>query len=313
MLHEKADNQGVCRNLQAMYLRAAAVLLLACCSRSLAEPGDTAIPTYRTNVSEVRVTFFVTDQNNHEIATLQASDFAVVDQDLIIRELRSFSRADFTDLQVLVLVDGSTSMSKRLSEEVANVVDLVDHTDGVPEENFSIVSFQGLRPTVVCRGNCRTSYSAREIPRRSGGLTPLFDSIVVATKLLSEQAGPHSKKVLVLLSDGDDTISRHTAGDAVNAALAQEVQIYTVGSGGSSGGEAILRNFAGATGGRHFTRPDRNKLADAVLEDFHTSYTITYLLPSHAAGFHSLRILPTRNGNLNFHCRNGYYYGTNLP
>jgi Ca-activated chloride channel homolog len=311
--HQRADDQSVGGNLQSLDLRAAAVLLLGFCSVSFAEPGDTPIPSYRMDVSEVRVTFSVTDQNNHEIATLQASDFAVVDQDLVIRELRSFNRAEFTDLEVVVLVDASGSTSKQLSEEVADVAQLIDHTAGVPEGNFSIVSFKGQRPTIVCAGNCRASQLAQELPMHSGGLTPLFDSIVFAAQLLSEHAGPHAKKALVLLSDGDDTISWHTSRDVLEAALAREVQIYAVDSGSSSAGEAILHNFADATGGRYYTMPESNKVAPAVLEDFHASYTVAYRLPSREIGFHSLRILPRRNLNLNFHCRSGYYYRTNSP
>jgi len=42
------------------------------------------VPTYRSTVSEVRVTFFATDKNNHPVATLTKSDFAVVDNELVV-------------------------------------------------------------------------------------------------------------------------------------------------------------------------------------------------------------------------------------
>ena len=41
--------------------------------------------TYRTTVSEVRVTFFATDEQQHPVATLTNSDFAVVDNDRVVR------------------------------------------------------------------------------------------------------------------------------------------------------------------------------------------------------------------------------------
>lgn len=46
---------------------------------------------FRTTVSEVQLSFSALDQNNHGVATLQASDLAVVDQSYIVRHFQSFS------------------------------------------------------------------------------------------------------------------------------------------------------------------------------------------------------------------------------
>jgi hypothetical protein len=77
----------------------------------------------------------------------------------------------------------------------------------------------------------------------------------------------------------------------------------------------FLRQVSEATGGRYFSFSPRSSQPDgaatvlnAVLEDLRASYVVSYDLPSHQAGFHSLRLLPTHNLNLKFHSRNGYYY-----
>ena len=54
-------------------------------------------------------------------------------------------------------------------------------------------------------------------------------------------------------------------------------------------------------------------LLNAVLEDLRASYVVTYDLPSHQAGFHALRLLPTHNLNLTFHSRSGYNYEPGDP
>jgi hypothetical protein len=67
--------------------------------------------------------------------------------------------------------------------------------------------------------------------------------------------------------------------------------------------------MADATGGRSFSaQDDVTDVLEAALADLRASYVVTYALPSHAAGFHSLRILPKHNLNLRFHCRRGYFY-----
>jgi hypothetical protein len=71
----------------------------------------------------------------------------------------------------------------------------------------------------------------------------------------------------------------------------------------------FLRRVSEATGGRYFSlRDGAATVLNAVLEDLRASYVVTYALPSHQDGFHSLRLLPTHNLNLTFHSRNGYFY-----
>ena len=75
---------------------------------------------------------------------------------------------------------------------------------------------------------------------------------------------------------------------------------------------ALLQRMAESTGGRYFSgRENAASVLQAALDDLRASYVVSYRLPSRAIGFHSLRILPKQNLNLQFHCRGGYYYPTN--
>jgi len=192
-------------------------------------------------------------------------------------------------------------------------VGVTSPTAWISDENLSLVSFHGSEPSLICAGNCQTSRALERLPAvKAGGLTPLFDSVVFVANLLVRHGDPDARKILILFSDGEDTISRHSAADAMQAALASDLQIYAVGpenAVSSSPGNAVLRNLAGATGGRFFAaREGASKVLDAVLEDAHATFTVTYKLPSRAAGFHLVRILPTHDLNLQFRCRRGYYY-----
>jgi Mg-chelatase subunit ChlD len=87
-------------------------------------------------------------------------------------------------------------------------------------------SFHGMEPALLCAGNCRTTGTAERLPAgRAGGLTPLFDSIVFASDFLSKQGDAHAQKVLIVFSDGADTISQSSLRDAVEASLRAEVQV----------------------------------------------------------------------------------------
>lgn len=260
------------------------------------------------------MTFSATDENDHVIATIQPSDIAIVDQDLVVRDFHSFARSEYTKLDVAMLIDGSDSVAPKFRQELARVFQLVAETGGVPEESFSVVSFRDLKPVVICDGNCRTLGEHPQIVS-GGGQTPLYDSIVFAAQVLGHRPESHSRKMLIVFSDGSDTISLKSFSDAVNAALENDVAVYSVDVSNRphmSHGTWILRNIAFNTGGRYFPmEAGTSQILDAILKDFHATYTVAYKLPNNAAGFHPVRILSTRDLRREFHCRRGYFYPNN--
>src|SRR5690242_808226 len=277
----------------------AAILILG--SGLAAAPADPPDLTYRTHANEVRLTFSVTDQNNHGVATLQPSDFAVVDTEFIVRNFQSFTHSDSTKLEIGILVDGSQSIAPRFSRETSDLLDLVAQSAGIPEKNLSIFSFTGSQPKLLCAVDCRTSHAAEHLPPpATGDLTPLFDTIVYGSDFLSQHADRDAQKILIVLSDAQDTVSRNSLKDATDHALQRSVQIYCIdlNRATSSQGSTVLYHLAATTGGRSFAGPDAaSRAMTVILEDFKASYVITYKLPSSRSGFHSLRILPTHNSN----------------
>ena len=164
---------------------------------------------------------------------------------------------------------------------------------------------------------------------KSGGTTPLFDALIFGADFISHHRRAGARQVIILFSDGNDTISMHSAREALQAAAGRGALIYSVDMGTSENhasnrassyasdetpGSRFLRQSFGGYGRALFSScaPPSNDGAaavlDAVLEDLRASYVVTYDLPSHQEGFHSLRLLPTHNLNLTFHSRNGYYY-----
>ncbi len=289
----------------------ALAFLLLFCAFAFGKSAEAQDLTYRSTVAEVRLTFFVTDEHNQTIRTLQPGDFAVVDDGLVIREFSSFVRSDVTSLDVVVLVDSSESVVSRFRYEIADVLQLISQSRWIADDNISVLSFDGPNPKIICAGNCRSAPAVdRLLAAPARGSTPLFDAVVFAARLLSQRRDPRARPVLILFSDGQDTISRDSFSEAVEAALGSDTQIYAVDVNDPerlSEGARTLQQLADATGGRYFPgREGSVKVLEAVFEDLHAIYVATYKPPKHGEGFHSVRILPTHNLNLQFHCRRSY-------
>ena len=289
----------------------AVLLVLFPCFLCARVGSDNPEITYRTGTSEVRVTFFATDQNNRLVETIDKNDFAVVDGDRIIRDFRSLTRSDETKLDIVMLIDASESVAPRFPAMAEQVLKLIAQTH--PGDGLSIISFAGLRPTVLCTADCSNISATNKIKSLNpAGSTPLFDSLAFAAQYIADRHTAGVRQVLILLSDGNDTISGTSARRALDALTGTGALLYTINSNKSSRdikASLALQEMAEATGGRSFSAQDgAPQVLQAVLADLRASYVVTYPLPSRAAGFHSLRILPKHSLNLRFHCRRGYFY-----
>lgn len=259
--------------------------------------NHTPMVTYHSDASEVRVTFFATDQNNQLVDTVVKDDFAVVDGGMVIRDFRSLTRSNETALDVVAVVDASESVAPRFHTAMNDVLQLVSQRPLATDDNISVVSFSDLRPVLLCTGDCRSPAAGqRLLAVKPAGPTPLFDALTYAANLSSSRRVPGVRQVLILFSDGNDTISMTSARDALKAITASGALLYTVDlneSTEASGGSIVLERMAEATGGRSFSaREGAVSALQAALADLRASYVVTYPLPSHEAGFHSLHILP---------------------
>jgi len=216
---------------------------------------------------------------------------------------------------------------------MSHVLQLVAQEQSIPDDNIAVLSFGGTfggtlarafdstHPANLCSSGCRTTDSvSRLLAVKSGGTTPLFDALIFGADFISHHGRAGARPVIILFSDGNDTISLHSAREALQAVLHEGALIYSLDLGTSenqpsdqTAGSMFLRWVSDATGGRYFSlrfspNDGAATVLNTVLEDLRASYVVTYDLPSHQAGFHSLRLLPTHNLNLTFHSRNGYDY-----
>lgn len=274
---------------------------------------DSLLPRYRSSTSEVRVTFFATDENNHPVENLERTDFAVVDSDAVIRDFRSLNPSREAALDLVLLIDASGSVASRYLPIAQDVLKLISSPSFGSDDEISIIVFGGTHLSVICAGDCHTGDAERRLLSvRPGGATPLFDALSFAANFVSQRPDREARRVLLLFSDGNDTYSRTGANESLSAVAATSSLLYTIDpnpKGNNWRGTAVLQQLADATGGRLLSAPDdKANPMDAILSDLHASYVVTYQLPNHTVGFHSLRIFPRHNLNLRFHCQKGYSY-----
>ncbi len=272
---------------------------------------DSSNPIYYSSVSEVRLVFFASDAQGHLLQDISKDDFAVVDNEEVIRNFRSFVRPAETRLDVVVLFDSSASVLPNFQQELSNILQLVSQLPWNTEDQLSVLSFSGTQTYTLCIADCASALTADRIlatPR--GGSTPLFDALHTATNLLQsrEQAGVW--RVIVLLSDGDDTISIASIDQALHEILSSGTYIYAMNLSrfSSSRGTRTLRTLAGTSGGRYLENADNaTEIVATILDDFHSAGVVTYALPPSSSDFHAVRILPTHNLNSQFRSVHGYY------
>lgn len=273
--------------------------------------GDSPELTLRKDVSEVHLVFFAADKQNDHVPLLQPNDFAVVDNGVVVRDFRSFTRPEPADIKVVVLFDASESIGSRFREEISSALRLIYEAQWLPQDKLAIIAFAGTQPRLVCDGNCARSMSRADfLGTRPDGATPLFDAIISAIKLVGRSHLKSTRPALILFSDGEDTISRNSAADAVEAAIGHSAQLYAVDLGNPrQPSRGSLQSMAEATGGRYFRiQEGAEKILTAVFEDSQGAYGVSYSVPTRALGFHSVRVLPTHNQALQFRCRVGYFY-----
>ena len=118
---------------------------------------------------------------------------------------------------------------------------------------------------------------------RLGAATALFDAIYLASRSLGHRQG---RKVLVLITDGGDTVSKIDYQQALRAAEEAECIVYSIivvpienSAGRETGGEHALIQLSEDTGGKHYYATSTSQLDEAfrqISDELRTQYLLAY-------------------------------------
>jgi Ca-activated chloride channel homolog len=275
-------------------LTVTAMLLYAATSAGQGPVRRSGPATLRVDVNLVLVPVTVTDRNGKILSGLDRSRFKVLDEG-VPQPIVSFSTEDLPASIGLVL-DVSGSMKQKLATARSFVRLLLGATDPGDEALFLTCADRPDVQTDLTHNIDRLQKILET--SRPGGWTALDDSIYMTIDRM--KLARNSRKVLVIVSDGQDNRSRYSQRELMSKAVESEAQIYTValheapGSrkaielGEANRGLALLSDLAKATGGLYFQIDSDASISDAARKislALHHQYLIGYYSPE-----------PLRNG-----------------
>jgi Ca-activated chloride channel family protein len=296
-------------------MRRAAVLL------GLIGAAATAVaqqPTFKSNTGAVVSIFAtVTDRDNRLVPDLTRDDFEVLDNDqpqpLVLFENET------RPITAVVMLDTSFSMTTNLKflKDAAEqfVIRLL------PDDKAKVGAFNDKIEFGGHFTNNRDELVGDLRGLDYGNSTRLFDAAAMS---LDELVGVQGRRVLVLLTDGEDTDSRSSFKSVMERARNEDVMVYSIGLSSEyfdgvrvvrSKPDGALRKFAEETGGGYFELKKTTELASTftrVAQELHSQYALAFVAPRLDNKVHKLTVRLKQPG-MNARARKSYLASSGEP
>jgi Ca-activated chloride channel homolog len=290
---------------------------------STQQPGQSDNKDYRirSEADLVVLRATVLDQKGEFVPNLKPDNFRVF-EDKVEQKISLFQREDIPVSMGLV-IDNSGSMREKRAQVNAAALTLVQTSN--PQDEVFVVNFNDEFYLDLDKDFTNDPKELREALERidSRGSTALYDAVIGSLDHLKK--GRKDKRVLLVITDGDDDASRKTFEYTVQAAQQSNGIIYAVGVFSDEDrknnkrmirhSRKILTTLAETTGGMAYF-PDNlaevNSICSQIARDIRNQYTLGYY-PSNTAKDGSFRavhvdlIPPKGHGKLSVRTRTGYY------
>jgi VWFA-related protein len=293
-------------------------------------------PPIRTTTNLVDVQFAVVDKRQKFVTNLQKENFRVLD-DGAAQSIESFSRQTDLPLRIGLLLDTSNSIRERLSFEQDAAFDFLYNVIHRGRDQAFLMTFDD-QPEIIQGYTDDLDTLRTAIQRqRAGGGTALYDAIyqACATEMMHPPPPPGStqefRRVLVVISDGDDNLSQKSRSEALEMAQRVGVVVYTISTSTEwekpddevnpstsadrkyhkEGGDLILQGLSDSTGGRAFFPyrvDDLNQSFLDIGDELRSQYSLAYAPLGRLVDgkFHTIKIIVDQK-DLSVRARAGYY------
>lgn len=266
-------------------------------------------------MDEVTLHATVVDDRNRLITNLTKGDFNVL-EDGKPQKITSFRNEDIP-VAMGIVIDNSGSMREKRPQVNVAAVNLVRSSN--PQDKIFVVNFnEEYFLDQDYTGSIPKLKDALERIEARGG-TALYDAVVASADHL-KKSGELEKKVLLVVTDGEDNASRESLEQALRRLQEQNgPTIYTIGLLGdehSKRARRALREMAEDTGGVAFFPKDLSEveaITQQIAHDIRNQYTIGYKpsTPQSAGGYRTVKVEAQAKGykKLQVRTRSGYYAG----
>jgi VWFA-related protein len=288
-------------------------------------------------VNLVDILFTVLDRHNRLVPDLDKDDFKIWD-DKNPQSIRFFTKQSDLPLRIGLLMDTSNSIRGRLQFEQDALTSFIYSVIRRRKDQAFVMIFDD-EPNIVQSFTDDTGKLRDQIIRtHAGGGTAIYDAVYSACeKQLSHPPRPPGdqpdivRRVMVLISDGDDNLSTHSRAEAIEMAQRVSVVIYTISTSTQwiqlsqtdpekaanrkthlTEGDQVLKNLADETGGRAFFPyevDDLDRAFQAIGDELRSQYSIAYI-PSNDAldgKYHKIRLETPAHKDYEVHARRGYF------
>ena len=287
-------------------------------------PAQGPVTTLKAESRLVNVAVNAVDENGAPVGGLVQADFALA-EDGKAQKIAFFEKSSSTPLSLVLAVDGSESVltNERLEKEAAKkfVRALLR-----PQDELDLMEFADTVREVVSFTNDAKRVDAGLADLQRGDATAVYDAVYLASQRLGEtNASDGRRRVLVMITDGGNTVKGVRYEEAVAAAQKAGVMVYALivvpiaaDAGRNTGGEHALIQMAADTGGKYFYVNDPHDLGPAftkVSDDLRTQYVLGYYAPestvkSRRDGYRALKVTLTDTATaakVGLRYRSGYY------
>src|ERR1700730_2059670 len=288
------------------------------------------------NVNLVEVLFSVVTKREKLVTDLIKENFKVFD-DGTQQEITDFSQPTDLPLRIGMVLDTSNSIREHLKFEQDAAINFIFNALRRGKDQAFLMTFddgpQIIKDFTGDTGDIRDTI----LKQRAGGGTSLYDAVYAASDHLLTKSppppGPNTdvRRVLVVISDGDDNSSNRSRGAAVEMAQRAGVIIYSISTSTQwvnidderdpakrinrkyekGEGDHVLEQLAGETGGRAFFPYRVDDLGQSFLDVggvLRHQYALSYSPGNRAPDgrFHTIRIQVARK-DVVVRARKGYY------
>jgi Ca-activated chloride channel family protein len=299
-------------------------------------PGQNPPTVIPIRVNLVDILFTVLNRRNKLVPDLEKTDFKIFD-DKVPQEIRYFSKQTDLPLRIGMLLDTSNSIRDRLKFEQDASTNFLFSVLRHNKDKAFVMTFDD-EPQVIQAFTGDAGALRDEIFKaRAGGGTAIYDAIYSAcVNELSHPPRPPGdqpdviRRVMILISDGDDNLSTHTRADAIEMAQRTSVVIYTISTSTQwialsqtdpsklanrknhlTEGDQILKDLADETGGRAFFPyhvDDLDQSFQDIGDELRNQYSIAYNPTNYVLDgrYHKIRIEMPDHKGYQVRARRGY-------
>ncbi len=268
--------------------------------------------TFSADTRLVLLQATVVDKNGKLITDLPQSAFKVYENG-VEQPIKIFRRED-VPVSMGIIIDNSGSMSQKRSSVAAAALALIKASN--PQDEVFLVNFSddAYLDQPMTSDVKKLEEALDRLDARGG--TAMRDALSMSIDYVKK--GKRDKKVLLVITDGDDNASNETLEQLVRKAQQSEVLIYSIAlldeevPRRAKNARRALRELAELSGGLDFypkTLAEVEQITPKVAHELRNQYTIAYspLNQQLDGTFRQIKVVVNGYGKPAVRTRNGYY------